>query len=57
MSRRQRYIKLAEMYGWDPYTVRRLTPYQQAMYLQGGDGSDTVTFKTMAEYKEFRSKL
>jgi hypothetical protein len=53
------YRTLARTYGFGPDVTRRMTPYQQMMYLND-DMSDptteTLTFKSIRELEEWRSR-
>lgn len=51
------YRGLAEMYGWTPDQIADLTPQQQADFLDARSGGDTMTFRTLDEFRRWQAGL
>ena len=50
------YRGLAELYGWTPDQIADLTPQQQADFLDDRRGGETMTFRTMDEFRRWQAR-
>ena len=56
MEKLDTYRALADRYGWTPDQIADLTPQQQADFLGGSSGADTMHFSSMDEFRRWQAR-